>query len=75
VAEVTYYQILLDSHEIIFAEGCPTESYHLDSAVLCDDEVALELQELFPELLACASESARTTLHGYEVAALQALPI
>lgn len=73
VAEVTYYHILMDRHEIIYAEGVPTESYHLDDAALHDDDVALELQDLFPELLRCASESARVTLRGYEVQALQAL--
>lgn len=73
VAEVTYYHILMDRHEIIYAEGVPTESYHMDDAALHDDDVALELQDLFPELLRCASESARVTLRGYEKQALQAL--
>ncbi|MEP3786732.1 Hint domain-containing protein [Ascidiaceihabitans sp.] len=73
VAEVTYYHILMDRHEIIYAEGVPTESYHMDDAALHDDDLALELQDLFPELLRCASESARVTLRGYEKQALQAV--
>jgi hypothetical protein len=34
VDEVEYFHILLDRHEIIFAEGSETESYFLDSESL-----------------------------------------
>ncbi|MFT6023639.1 MAG: hypothetical protein ACI9PY_001756 [Ascidiaceihabitans sp.] len=72
VEKVTYFHILLDQHRIIFAEGAATESYHLDSESTQDDEVSAEIQELFPELLDCASPAARPTLRGFEVETLKA---
>ncbi|MEX0371770.1 MAG: Hint domain-containing protein [Tateyamaria sp.] len=78
VAEVTYYHILMDRHEVIFAEGAPTESFHLsreavDSAEYGDGDdagVAAEIARLFPELLMCASRCVRPVMRGYEAKAL-----
>jgi len=78
VPEVTYYHILLDRHEIIYAEGAATESFHLSreaaEAVECGDAeeaaVAAEIARIFPELLMCASRCVRPVMKGYEARAL-----
>ena len=52
MAEVEYFHLLFDRHEIIFAEGTATESYHpllQDSHVRASDTQA-EVLSLFPEL-------------------------
>ncbi|WP_299750413.1 Hint domain-containing protein [uncultured Tateyamaria sp.] len=75
---VTYYHILMDRHEVIFAEGAPTESFHLtreaaEAAEYGDGEewaVAAEIARLFPELLMCASRCIRPVMKGYEARAL-----
>lgn len=50
-AEVAYFHILFDQHEIVFAEGAASESF-LPGAYLLEADKAVreELQELFPEL-------------------------
>lgn len=71
---VEYFHILFDDHEIIFAEGAPTESLNPGKAALegmAPDTVA-ELLELFPQL---AEENgvgpdARLSLKAHEVQAL-----
>lgn len=78
---ITYFHILMDCHEIIFAEGAPTESYHLTREAALDAEldnpddaaVACEIAHIFPELLLCASDSARPIVKGYEARAWAAL--
>ncbi|RUS59631.1 hypothetical protein EGN72_13075 [Pseudorhodobacter sp. E13] len=70
---VTYYHLLLDRHEIIFAEGIATESYQ-HGAFADDPGVEAELDALFPGLLPAPSDSARPSLRGYEAAALLSLP-
>jgi hypothetical protein len=72
VEEVEYFHILLDRHEIIFAEGSATESFYLDSASIID-EAALELMALFPELLGVVGTTARPVLRRYETKSLFAL--
>lgn len=69
VDEVEYFHILLDRHEIIFAEGSETESYFLNSESIVDD-AALELMALFPDLFDVAGKTARPVLRGYETKAL-----
>ncbi|WP_299546100.1 Hint domain-containing protein [uncultured Tateyamaria sp.] len=78
---VTYYHILMDRHEVIFAEGAPTESFHLtreaaEAAEYGDGEewaVAAEIARLFPELLMCASRCVRPVMKGYEARALSGM--
>ena len=50
----TYHHILFDQHEVIFAEGAPTESYHPGSYSLpgLDPKSREELFSIFPELRA-----------------------
>lgn len=52
VAQVEYFHLLMDRHEILFAEGAPTESYHPfahDAADLSPATLA-EIGEIFPDL-------------------------
>jgi hypothetical protein len=69
VETIEYFHIVLDQHEIIFAEGAATESYYLDSESAID-EAALELKALFPDLLNSGGTIARPVLRGYETKAL-----
>ncbi len=50
--EITYFHLLFDAHEIVFAEGAPTESFHPGVVGLSslEDDVREEVYTLFPEL-------------------------
>ena len=52
VDQVEYFHLLFDRHEIIFAEGAATESYHpfADDAAALGPETLAELQALFPDM-------------------------
>jgi plastocyanin len=48
---VTYVHVLLDRHEVIFAEGAATESLHPGDYMLAGaSETRAEILALFPEL-------------------------
>ncbi|WP_434613436.1 Hint domain-containing protein [Tabrizicola sp. M-4] len=52
VAEVTYFHLLFDRHEIVFAEGAASESYHPfadDAAELAPGTLA-EIAAIYPDL-------------------------
>jgi len=52
VAEVTYFHLLFDRHEIVFAEGAASESYHPfadDAAELAPGTLA-EIEAIYPDL-------------------------
>jgi len=70
--QVTYYHLLLNQHEIVFAEGIPTESYQRGTHD-ADHLVEAELDALFPDLASKPSRSARPSLRRYEAAALLAM--
>ncbi|MEM6373388.1 MAG: Hint domain-containing protein [Pseudomonadota bacterium] len=78
---ITYYHILMDSHEVIFAEGAATESFHLtreaaeavEHGLSEEGAVAAEIARVFPELLMCASRCVRPSVKGYEARALASL--
>ncbi len=67
MAEVEYFHILFDSHEIVFAEGAASESFHPGEvgAQALDPEQFEELMTLFPEL--------RTDIKNYGPAARMSL--
>ncbi len=69
--KVTYYHILLDSHEILFAEGAPAESLFVgqDGSELSGfSQAALdEVRAIFPEL---EMATARPVLNAAEAALL-----
>lgn len=51
--EITYFHILCEDHQILFAEGAEAESFYLGQMALqaLDAEALEEVKELFPELL------------------------
>lgn len=67
---VEYFHILFDTHEIIFTEGAPTESFHPGKYALAelDAGVREELFDLFPHLRGGVhyGEAARTILRPWE---------
>lgn len=69
--KTTYIHMLFDHHEIIFANGIATESFHPNRAIMNDLDHAVkdEIYKIFPELRAgCASS-------GYGPAALPILSV
>lgn len=75
VEEVTYFHILFDHHEIVYAEGTPTESFHPGDAAISalTAPVREELFSLFPQLRSIAPSGgrmARRCLRRHEAATL-----
>ena len=73
--EVTYIHIMFDRHEVIYAEGIATESFHAgDMGLTAVTEAAREeLFAIFPELRSAGGqhrETARTCLKKHEAALL-----
>lgn len=70
--EVVYYHMLFDTHEIVFAEGCPSESFHPGRTGLgaLDEAARQEIFALFPQLacgdFAAFGDTARLVLKGHE---------
>ncbi|MGL4281262.1 MAG: Hint domain-containing protein, partial [Albidovulum sp.] len=72
--EVDYIHLLFDCHEIIFAEGAPTESFHPGGALMEQDvAVREEIAALFPDAFAGGRDlsAARWLALGYEARALR----
>lgn len=74
--EVEYFHMLFDTHEIVFAEGAPSESFHpgqIGWGALAE-EARAEILELFPELaqgdFTSYGTSARRSLKAYEAEVL-----
>jgi len=70
--QVTYSHLLLNQHQIVFAEGIPSESYQRGSCGT-DSLVEAELDASFPDLASKPSPSARRSLRRYEAVALLAM--
>lgn len=70
---VEYIHLMFEAHEVIYAEGAPSESF-LAGEYLCGEGRALlaEIQALFPEFDAAsdAQIAARRVVRGYEMAAV-----
>ena len=47
INDLRYFHILLQNHEIVFAEGAPTESLHLGKGTL-EQETVKEITSIFP---------------------------
>ena len=73
---VEYIHLMFDQHEIIFAEGAPSESF-LVGEYLCGDGTALlaEMQELFPNITEDSAKftAAKRIARGHEMRALTGL--
>ncbi|MCJ8139069.1 Hint domain-containing protein [Falsirhodobacter halotolerans] len=77
VEQVTYLHMIFDKHEVIFANGAPTESFHPASYSIggLAEATREELFAIFPELRAMPDsygQSARRVLKAYEAKALLA---
>lgn len=72
---VEYIHIMFDNHEVIYAEGAPTESF-LIGEYLCGEASGLmdEIKAVFPEVTQISPDqaAARPIARGYEMAALAA---
>ena len=74
--EVTYFHMMFDQHEVVYAENAPSESFHPGHQGLAalNDAARHELFTLFPELRSAPEsygQTARMVLRGYETRALQ----
>ena len=74
---VCYIHLLFDDHEIVWAEGIPTESFHPAAYGIgvLDEAARREVLELFPELdtdLAGYGPTARACLRSWEARAMRA---
>lgn len=71
---VTYFHLVLDRHEVIFANGAPTESLYLGPCAIASltPEARRELETLFPDVTAAGSSpsSARLIPTGRQQAKL-----
>ncbi|MGB0159893.1 MAG: Hint domain-containing protein [Thalassovita mediterranea] len=75
--EVTYVHMMFDEHEMVFAEGIASESFHPGQMGLSaiDDAAREELFSLFPELRSNPNgygDTARLCLRRFEAELLQA---
>ncbi len=70
--EVGYYHLMFDRHEIIFAEGVPSESFAPESAAIGRFGAAAqaEIMALFPELASTVWPDARPALSHAEATLL-----
>jgi hypothetical protein len=75
--EVTYYHILFDAHEIVFAEGAGAESFHpgeegFDAlGAVAQDEITALLPHIAGGNFAAYGPSARRSLRAHEARLLQ----
>jgi len=68
---VTYFHLLFDSHEVVWANGALSESFHPGAEGLSaiEDPAREELFSIFPELRSnpgCYGQTARTVLKAHE---------
>lgn len=74
--EVKYFHMLFDRHEIVTANGAPSESFHPGEQGMgwLDGAVREEIFTIFPQLRVAIDgfgPSARTSLKAYEARALR----
>ncbi len=74
---VTYYHFMFDEHELVWSDGCITESFFPGDPMLAqDEELRDEISAIFPELLETAAapkaETARLVVKRFEAQAMQA---
>jgi len=75
---VTYAHILFDRHQIVFAEGAPSESLHPGSCALSalEREARAEVIALFPELAEDVDSygpAAAAVVKGYQATCISRL--
>jgi len=70
---IDYHHLMFDAHEVIMAEGIPTESFYPGDYILQDADLRDEVMDIFPEMIGHGDtswETARTVLRGKEAAVL-----
>ncbi|MCF2871405.1 Hint domain-containing protein [Octadecabacter sp. G9-8] len=70
---VDYHHLMFDQHEILLAEGIPTESFFPGDYILQDDDLRDEVMDMFPEMIGTVGpdwDTARTVLRGQEAKVL-----
>ncbi len=78
--EITYFHLLFEAHEIVFAEGAPSESFHPGEIGMStlEDAAREEIYALFPELrqnLMAFGPAARKSLRASEARLLEPAPL
>ncbi len=73
-ARVTYCHIMCENHEIVLAEGVPSESLLVTDRSLAgfSEEVAAEIRQLFPSLTSRQMVPAHPILKAYQTTAILA---
>lgn len=77
LAEFEYYHVMFDTHQTIFSEGLPTESFHPGDMAMksLSDDARAELLEIFPELennISSYGKPTHVALKSFEAKALSA---
>ncbi len=70
---VTYHHLMFDAHEILLADGVPSESFYPGDYILQDPDLRDEVEDLFPEMMGKAGADwhmARTVLKGQDAKVL-----
>lgn len=58
---VIYHHLMFDAHEVVLADGVPTESFFPGDYILQDEDLHAEISALFPEMV-------QTTVTGWQTA-------
>ena len=69
---VEYTQLVFDQHQILYAEGVPTESLHMSRQILkgLPEDIAFEVLQLFPDLPSSEPKFSRVPLESKDAANL-----
>ncbi len=60
---VMYHHLMFDAHEILLAEGIPSESFYPGEYILQDADLRDEVMALFPEMIGQAGADWKTARH------------
>ncbi|RLJ60293.1 Hint domain-containing protein [Litoreibacter meonggei] len=69
---VEYTQLVFDQHQILYAEGVPTESLHMSKQILKNlpEDIATQVLQLFPDLPSSEPKFSRVPLESKDAANL-----
>ncbi|WP_371170801.1 Hint domain-containing protein [Aliiroseovarius sp. 2305UL8-7] len=68
IADLEYWHIALDQHDVVYANGCPAETLHMGDMSLgtITDAQATELEAIFPGITSTPQPLAHPELRAYE---------